>query len=142
MFSFSNESTSIIISLEFWNFLSWTTFYMFIFNLKTANTLNTLPYQLIIQSLTPITHLSILRKLEIINSLLLWKRKVMTKTKSMKLGYRLYIYMGYYFWTFIEQHVYLSSKKELYPEKMIQNVGRKKRGNINTWISWVHLQRL
>ena len=32
----------------------------------------------------------------------------------MKLGYRLYIYIGYYFWKFIEQqHMYLSSKKKV-----------------------------
>ena len=55
--------------------------------------------------------------------------------------YGLCIYMSYYFLTFIEQHIYPSSK-ESYRQitaKAKNNGESEKRDNINTWVSLVHL---
>ena len=82
-------------------------------NLKTANTLNSFPYQFIIKILIPSTHNDLVYLKKIRN----YKQTFYVITKSndkmkaettlesldfihkitdMKLGYRLYIYVGYY----------------------------------------------
>ena len=54
----------------------------------------------------------------------------------MKLGYKLYIYVGCYLWTFIKQHIYLLYKRRVIntPEKTKNSGEHEKRDNINTWV--------
>ena len=60
---------------------------------------------------------------------------------TMKLDYKLYICVVNYFWIFIQQHIYLSSKirviKKFLRKRKIM-VYTKKPKSVNSWISWFY----